>query len=57
MRSSGRRCPSSLRCLEACLARHADVEDREVDVVLKRPFDGVLAVGGLGDDVQVWLGG
>ena len=56
MRSSGRR-RRARGLLETCLARHADVEDREVDVVLKRPFDGVLAVDGLGNDVQVWLGG
>ena len=44
-------------CLEAGLARHADVEDREVDVVLERALDRLRAVGGLGDDVQVGLGG
>jgi hypothetical protein len=42
--------------LESCLARHADVEDCEVDVVFERAFDRFLAVGDLGDDVQVWFG-
>src|SRR4051794_17432310 len=40
---------------QAAHARHRDVEDREVDVVLERALDRLGAVAGLGDDPQVGL--
>jgi hypothetical protein len=43
-------------CLEAGLARHADVEDREVDVALEPALDRLGAVDGLGDDLEIGLG-
>jgi hypothetical protein len=41
--------------LQAGLAGHADVEDREVDGLVEGLFDGFGAVGGFGDDSEVRL--
>src|SRR4051794_21262308 len=49
---------SQLLCrLKSRLPRHADIEDCEIDVVLERARDSLLAVGGLSNHVQVWFGG
>lgn len=40
------------RRLEARHARHADVEDGEVDVLREGSLDGRSAVGGLRDDIE-----
>ena len=41
--------------LDAGHARHRDVEDDEVDVLLERLLDGLVAVVGLGHDLEVGL--
>ena len=44
------------RGLQAGHARHGDVEDREVDVVLEGPLHRLRAVADLVDDPEVGLG-
>ena len=44
------------RGLQSRLARHRDVEDRQMDVLGECPLDGLVAVGRLGDDLEVGLG-
>ena len=44
------------RRLQSGLARHGDVEDREVDVARDRPVDRRVAVVRLGDHREVGLG-
>jgi hypothetical protein len=43
------------RRLQARLARHRDVQDRQVDRVREHAHDGFGAVAGLGDNVEIGL--
>jgi hypothetical protein len=41
------------RSLQSRHARHRDIEDREVDVLVERALHRRGAVGGVGDDAEV----